>query len=490
MSISFTHDGISERDAVFGFVQTKMLPLRNNQEHHVYQKCESCSCPLAQMSNGEFACPICNFSGEFQTNSILYESNNHINRCLCLIFDISLSFDYVLQHLKLISDHMQENERIILISVSNQYNIIYEYNKVMMFDVFEDISSFARNNKYEMSKNTIDEVIIPSLFSVFFSNERLVEFNSLLSIQFLLLQCINTSFVAFCFINRDVSPVSIEKATIIGKKIESKNSIIHFGAVKHFKRLTAIARYCFGCVFGIYAFNSLTIGQLFNISKIRKMKIIMPRFMEARKVTSCDGVVRVSKSITKLLLNNYLGLSCQIITDHSRIPQNQNKAHIVEVVDSEEGRIITCHTVSILNKERSSIPSEALIGLLLKQAASNILTKAWNGEGIDQLIKSNILENTSLRTVKIINKIGDYEEHDVLRLFYILNTCSCDFDTHEINADNSVVFIVSPIIYIYTTETTSTLLDKYIKSEYPHLILTFDSTERINDAIKVYKTNI
>ncbi|OHS95054.1 hypothetical protein TRFO_38770 [Tritrichomonas foetus] len=539
----------------FGFVQSRYSPQTVSDFDETLPKCTKCKTKQFPLKNGKFACPICSPESDFVEGSLKIGEGFETRSLFYFAFDINFSIDKIQMLLKSLSDSMSENDVAVILSLSPKITILSLDNTIPFFTVLDKINDFTLNDSYELTKDEINNFIIPSLFALYSmysefifkhdhnfnekninnidnidntnksnntnlnSKEKLEHRNYvdiIPLIQILIRQSEKRPFATFCFLNSPVAPLTVEKAAAASRTITSNGGIIHFGASESFKRLTAISRLNFGCVFGIsenLSICSLTIQKLINLSRPSSIKLISPRFVEVEKVTGSEGSMNMTAYITKMNLKSIRGCSARLTIDQTRIGKSHEKiVKMIEITDNIHGRFISLHNFTFpqnyeekekeeqqqqqqqenpiekgkgkgkenkneIQKRMENIfiqysNQEITNNIILKGFASDILRSAWAGEEWNQLIEKHVNNNGFLKEILssyCTLELGLKPDQDALRLFYILESLHNDNTNRLIHLENGRYILVSPpIAYIYSNETFSIdIINRKILSEWP-----------------------
>lgn len=482
MTISFNSALLPhpETEDVFGLVHTSYSPLQSLKYEHEVDHCKTCDCILFPTKDNKIACPICSPEADFCDGSFKVGEGNERKTFYVFIFDMFYSIEQAQALLHNFAESMQENDSAIIIGLSQGLHILYSDNEVPQFVCFSE-KDFTPSITFESKKAVIESVLIPSLPALYnvFPVDPQLKIDVTFPLRVAMLQSDRRLFSVLFLIKREVEKLTAEKAAFLSRKIATEGGIVNFGAPEGFRRLSAISRLNFGCVFGISEFVPSFVSLLFAQSRTSSFKMIAPRFIEISKVTGCDGNLNMTSYVTKANLTSVKGFSVRMSIDYSRIEQTHERiVRIVEITKNIFGKFVTLHTFKW--SESSDYYVQAMEpkltrNLILKAFASDVLREAWQGGDLAQIIRKHVNDmNKSAVNTCCSSDIGSKSDRDCLKLYFILH-CMCSDMINEISATNDgYIFITPPVVFIYSATNDFTAFLSRIQSEWPFEIRVFN----------------
>lgn len=500
MSIEFSSKllPVSGTSELFGFVQSAHIPSAHENVNEQIPRCNKCKSPKFPLKDSTFSCPICNPSDDFLESSIRFDEGFEDTNLLFLVFDVSFPIEKIRNMISDFANSMHDNNRAVIIAAAeNEQIIVYSCNSVPYFFQIQETETFIPDGEYEVTKEDILDIIIPSLESLYgsllfcFDNDYAVDLVKPLQLILYQQKGDKRPFGIFFMIYGQSKPLTMIKADLIGKTIASKLGIVHFGASEGFKKLMAIARHSFGCVFGLSLLNPLTFSRLIKLSKPTILNLYFPRFIEVEKVTSCKGDMKMTSLITLLSMTNACGCSAKLSIDYSRISKlYQENVNILEYLDCVDGRYLTLHrfkwaeTPQIYESSLNILVNQAIT---LKEFSSNVLRGICDEESetyINHIIKSNVVNIPN----SCLSDVGERPERDSLKLYFVLHSFLSDYKNKLIKLadDNGYLYVYQPMILAYVKTDIINEVNNIINSDWPFEIQMFKDMDTFRYVVERY----
>ncbi|KAH0793452.1 hypothetical protein GPJ56_002499 [Histomonas meleagridis] len=479
----------------FGFVQSSYSPEISTDYTDKIQLCKRCKSSQFPLKSGGCACPICTPEADFIDGTIKVGNGFESRHLFYLVLDLSFSIETVKDFLLSFAESLNSDDSAVIISIAEFPIMIYCDNGIPYFLQIKELSSFVPSDQYEVTKEDIKSIIIPSLnslYSIFIEKDKIsTPIDITFPIQIITEQSDNRPFATFFMIHRSTQPLSPQRAVAAGQKILLHKGIIHFGASEGFRRLTAIAKHSFGCVFGLSTFNPNTFCKLMKLSQPLRLDVTFPRFIEVSKVTSCEGDMKMTSLVTILQLSSGCGCSSQLSIDFSRISDTyKNCVNAIETSISVSGKFLTLHKFSWADSSENYQNSLSLAinkEIALKSFASDVLRGVWNGTNYEKLI-NNI--DKSVIVESCFTDIGKKPERDSLRLYYMLHSVGAHKKNEMIQLPNGgCMYMYPPVVFVRTDEDVMKVVNDHVKCEWPFDVQVFKEMDSFRIVVESLSGN-
>lgn len=452
---------------VFGCLQTSNIPSNVSSETYEWKRCKKCECLMFPTEDKTMECPICNPTAKYISQSIKKETNpDEIHKIFYFIFDIDFPLETSTEMLNLFTENLPENAKAVVMAISTNFYVLYQHYGVPLFDNIENDKQFTPSSFYFLTKSDISSIILPSLPALynFAKADNEIDILLPLSISKMQLPADYCPHSIFCFTKREIKTISAVSASHIGSTIASMGGIINFGAAQSFKRLSAISKFSFGIVFPISTFVPSTIKKLFTASKRFTTYFVLPRAVEATKVTGGDGSVRLTPNVSIINLLNSRGASLRFNVDFSGdIPES---FLVVECTDYEGSAYLTLHKFKSPKDDEEfakSLDPDITKEIVAKGAASDILRMVFSGTEVATAVKKTNTEKLLAGTPA--NGVGGKPDKDTLQLYYLLHRMPCKDAPHDVC--NGKGYINYPSLYILSSEKPKEVLEQNDSIEWP-----------------------
>ena len=487
MSCIFTSSLFPNKDSqeVFGAIQKNYSPANIVEGTFEKKKCAKCGATLFPTKNGEYKCPICEPDSDFVEGTIKVGNGFNIPNIYFFVFDISLPIKTVQEALGDLMDSVDPETKVCVVCAAySSCFVIYQANGLPVYDNYTSAEDYSSVEECFTKPEDVKNVLIPSLEALYNISHNASNDETVLDVTFPIQICrkqvpekTNDLFSIVFFASREAKPLSAERAFALGKGIAVNGGVIHFAAKQSFKRLTAIARASFGVVCGISEYVKATMKKLALLSRSQQIKFIFPRFIEATKVTSADGNVRLTSLLSIVKLTSGRGVSVKLGVDFQRIDKAryENNIRFIEQTTTSEGRFYTLHSFKpskTAEEYTASIRKDDLNALLCKGIAADILRPLFAGEDFFKVINRFKKQNTTFNLLAEtdIAGIGTKADRDTLRLYYVLHRMINQHKHGEFEEGKFKFFVAPPSIYVLSAEgeDVTSAVDAAFASEWPY----------------------
>ena len=166
---------LNEENFNFGFIQKNLNEdLKFQKINNKISKCLKCNSTKFLLNDLEnYSCPICDPNNNYIQNSLYLEENINNEKIFFFIFENLINLELIIFHLKELIEKTSKNDKFIIISYTNFCTIFYIEEDICNFITFNELSNFKYNKIYENNKESILNIIIPSLESFNLINNNL-----------------------------------------------------------------------------------------------------------------------------------------------------------------------------------------------------------------------------------------------------------------------------------------------------------------------------
>jgi len=466
----------------FGFVQKSYKISNINERSCSKEKCEKCTCYKFPIKNGGSECPICVPSADFIEGSVFVGNGSRQSQLYFLVIDLSFPHDISINILKIFIESLDSDDLAVVFGVSEYVSVLFVKDSIPICENIVSPSDFVISEQYELNRSQLSGLLdaIPAFSRTIPPTTPDTPLDVVPAIQCCIDQAMKRPYIIFFMSKREIKPLPAEKAAVVGKAVFSSKGIIHFGNDQSFKRLTAIAHHSFGCVFGISKFVSSTFSQLRIFSRIYRMKVYSPRFIEASKVTGADGSVRMTAKCSVLKFRTTKGCSCRLNIDYSRIG-NSHSSHFycLEAFQNSFGYYLTLHKLSSspsIDTFSQNISQNLNKSLLIKGYASDILRMIWTGEDMESCIRKHLKQNPSIVGMiaeTCLNELGSRPDRDTLKLYYVLHSLLTSYQQASSVTETYSIHVMPPFVFFHGSEDPINVISNKIESEWPYELNVF-----------------
>lgn len=464
-----------ETNEVFGCIQNSFTPSNVSSESYTIEKCKKCDCYLFPTEEKTFDCPICNTSAKYISQAIKIDEKTKLPDInYFYILDLAFPIEVTTSALQILAENMAEHSKAVIIGLAVDHILLYHQKCMPIFDNIVDPEGFIESKLYYLSKQDIQNIIIPALPALYnyvkVDKEQQIDIISALEIVKIQLHHAYYPHNIISLTKREIKPINASTATNAGKSIVSLGGVCHFGAAQSFKRLAAIARFSFGIVFGISTYCAASLRKLFAIPQPLKSTFMMPREIEAEKVTSSDGSVRLTPKLSIISLSAARGSSMKL---HCEFPEMPKSLNIVEISQCQNNVYMTVHHFTAPKDAvefDSSINHEVHHEIQAKAAAADVLRMVFSGTEVGPAIKKLGVEKLFKGTPA--EGAGGKPDMDTLLIYFLLHRMPGGIKRQEILGGKGLIF--EPTLFLLKSENSNVALSQYDKSEWPLELHLFD----------------